>query len=116
MAGNALKIAATWIEVENWEYVALFIDDAGDTLHIIADEFEGVTDSLYNDMYNAMHWIDVNWPSDGAIDMDAILSAIWNSDKLRWFHFINYIDSMRAGIWNTEIYDTHLAEWYRHFS
>ena len=52
----------------------------------------------------------------GEIDMDAILDAIWNSDKLRWFHFINYIDAMRGGIWNTEIYETHLAEWYRHFS
>jgi len=52
----------------------------------------------------------------GAIDMDTILDAIWNSDKLRWFHFINYIDAMRGGIWNTEIYETHLAEWYRHFS
>ncbi len=52
----------------------------------------------------------------GAVTMDSILEAMWDSDKLRWFHFINYIDSMRAGIWNTEIYETHLAEWYRHFS
>jgi len=50
------------------------------------------------------------------IDMDKILDAMWDSDKLRWFHFINYIDSMRAGIWNVEIYETHLADWYRHFS
>ncbi len=54
--------------------------------------------------------------SGAEVTMDAILNAIWNSDKLRWFHFINYIDSMRAGIWNTEIYGEHLAEWYRHFS
>lgn len=50
------------------------------------------------------------------LSMDAILETIYDSDKLRWFHFINYIDAMRAGIWNTEIYETHLAEWYRHFS
>lgn len=50
------------------------------------------------------------------VDMDAILAAMYDSDKLRWFHFINYIDAMRAGIWNTEIYETHLADWYRHFS
>jgi len=55
-----------------------------------------------------------NWT--GAVDMDAILEAIWNSDKLRWFYFINYIDAMRAGIWNMEIYETHLADMYRHFS
>ena len=52
----------------------------------------------------------------GAVTMDSILDAMWDSDKLRNFHFINYIDSMRAGIWNTEIYETHLADWYRHFS
>lgn len=50
------------------------------------------------------------------LTMDKILDTIWESDKLRWFHFINYIDSMRAGIWNVEIYDKHLEEWYRHFS
>ncbi len=50
------------------------------------------------------------------LTMDAILDCMWNSDKLRWFHFINYIDSMRAGIWNTEIHTNHLEDWYRHFS
>lgn len=50
------------------------------------------------------------------LTMDKILDTIWESDKLRWFHFINYIDSMRAGIWNIEIYEKHLEEWYRHFS
>jgi len=52
----------------------------------------------------------------GAVNMDAILKAMWDGDLLRWFHFINFIDSMRAGIWNIEIYETHLADWYRHFS
>jgi len=51
-----------------------------------------------------------------SVTMEAILNAMWDSDKLRNFHFINYIDAMRGGIWNTEIYETHLAEWYRHFS
>ena len=67
----------------------------------------------------ALSWIDTNWPSNGEeyeLTMDKILDVIWKSDKLRWYHFINYIDAMRGGIWNTEIYETHLAEWYRHFS
>lgn len=55
-------------------------------------------------------------PDPYELTMDKILTTIWDSDKLRWFHFINYIDSMRAGIWNVEIYDKHLEEWYRHFS
>ena len=50
------------------------------------------------------------------VTMDAMLNAMWSGDLLRWFHFINYIDAMRGGIWNTEIYETHLAEWGRHFS
>lgn len=55
-------------------------------------------------------------PDPYVLTMDKILNVIWESDKLRWFHFINYIDSMRAGIWNTEIYEKHLEDWYRHFS
>lgn len=50
------------------------------------------------------------------VDMDAILAAMWNSEKLQSFHFVNYIDAMRASIWNTEIYEIHLQEWFRHFS
>ena len=50
------------------------------------------------------------------VTMDSILDAMWESDKLRNFHFINWIDAMRASIMNVEIYETHLAEWYRHFS
>ncbi|MBA7524149.1 hypothetical protein ES705_16286 [subsurface metagenome] len=63
------------------------------------------------------------WSPDGTdpfeaykLTMDKILETMYDSDKLRWFHFINYIDAMRAGIWNTEIYETHLADMYRHFS
>lgn len=75
--------------------------------------------TLYGRMFKTMDWIDTNWPSGAAeydLTLEKMLTAIWESDSLRWFHFINYIDSMRAGIWNLEIYDTHLAEWYRHFS
>ena len=50
------------------------------------------------------------------LTMDKMLEAMWDGDLLRWFHFVTYIDSMRAGIWNLEIYDTHLADLYRHFS
>jgi len=50
------------------------------------------------------------------LTMEKILDAMWESDILRSFHFINYIDAMRAGIWNTRISEKHLADWYRHFS
>jgi len=61
-----------------------------------------------------------NCIGDGAepyeLSMDKILDAMWDTDRLRSFHFINYIDAMRAGIWNDSIYEIHLLEWYRHFS
>lgn len=52
----------------------------------------------------------------GEVTMKMILDAMWDSDKLRNFHFVNYIDAMRASIWNIEIRESHLADWYRHFS
>lgn len=52
----------------------------------------------------------------GDVTMEKILDAMWESDKLRNFHFINWIDAMRAGIWNTEIKESHLVDWYEHFS
>ncbi len=68
-------------------------------------------------LYESIYWAAQSGNGDPYIlTMDKILDTIWESDKLRWFHFINYIDAMRAGIWNTEIYETHLADWYRHFS
>jgi len=70
-----------------------------------------------SDLYESIYWAaQGEAPPEYELTMDKILDVIWESDKLRWFHFINYIDSMRAGIWNTEIYDKHLEDWYRHFS
>ncbi len=51
----------------------------------------------------------------GGVDMDAILAAIWESTPLEIFFFVNYIDGMRASIWNKEIQETRLADIYRHF-
>lgn len=116
MLGNSLKGAAIYIAAQNWNFAALYLDSAGDDAHVISRHFSVDADSVYFAMYNTLHWIDDNMGGDVTLDMDAILQAMWDGDLLRWFHFINYIDSMRAGIWNIEVYDTHLQEWYRHFS
>jgi len=87
--------------------------------HATAMYFNMGASNMYDDMYAAMDWINDNWPSGGdpyELTMQKILDAMWDSDKLRNFHFINYIDAMRASIWNTEIYEAHLEDWYRHFS
>jgi len=111
-AGNALK-------VENFVAAGDNLDNAKDSAHAAAMAFQLGGSNIYDNMYDALHWIDVNWPSGGEeyeLTMEKILEAMWDADKLRNFHFINYIDAMRASIWNVEIYETHLAEWYRHFS
>lgn len=114
--GNALTAAGTYVGIQNWAFAKLFLHDAGDLARQVSRDFSVDADSLYYYMYDAMHWIDGNIGDGEELTMDAILQAMWDSDKLRNFHFINYIDAMRASIWNVEIYETHLAEWYRHFS
>lgn len=114
--GNALKGAATYINAQNWYFAYLYLDAAGDAAHDVSRGFSVDAGSMYFVMYDALHWIDDNIGDGGEVTMDAILTAMWDTDKLRSFHFINYIDAMRAGIWNTEIYETHLQDWYRHFS
>lgn len=49
------------------------------------------------------------------LTMDKILDVLWDSDRTQSFEFINDIDAMRASIWNTEIIETSLENWYRHF-
>ena len=114
--GNALGGAATWVGAQNWAYAKIYLEAASGFAHEMAHilKFEG--DDVYDNMYDTLHYIDENIGGGVELDMEAILAAIWNGDVLRWFLFINFIDSMRAGIWNIEIYDTHLADWYRHFS
>lgn len=122
LARNNLYYAGDSIAAENWA-------DAKTKLYVAADELGYVAryllqddvfyKGLRRDWKDALQWINDNWPTGGdpyELTMDKILEAVWDGDLLRWFHFINYIDSMRAGIWNIEIYETHLADWYRHFS
>lgn len=114
--GNSLKGAAIYIDAENWGFAALYLDSAGDDAHVISRHFSVDLDSIYYAMYETLSWIDSNIGGGGEVDMDAILAAMWDTDKLRSFHFINYIDAMRASIWNTEIYESHLTDWYIHFA
>ena len=121
-AAADLRKAGDHIQANQWVSANTDIHSAADALGAAAyDAFwvGGFGHSLTMFWRNALYWIDDNWPSNGEeyeLTMDKILTAMWDSDKLRNFHFINYIDAMRGGIWNTEIYETHLAEWYRHFS
>lgn len=117
--GTGLHLAADAILAQNWSNAHDYLESAAQNCWDASRVFRYGTDPLYDVAYNALHWIDLNWPSNGEeyeLTIEKMLTAMWDGDLLRWFHFVNYIDSMRAGIWNIEIYDTHLAEWYRHFS
>ena len=50
------------------------------------------------------------------LTMAKIMDAVWLSTPLETFFFVNYVDAMRAAIWNKEISETRLVELYRHFS
>lgn len=93
----------------------------GQALEYVRDMFESHIGSGFSVLaassipHYAMHSYIATLFNGGDVTMEAMLEAMWDSDKLRNFHFINYIDAMRASIWNTEVYETHLAEWYEHF-
>lgn len=123
-ARNHISQAGVYIGSQNWALAQGEMSDAANDFgyfvrNLLQDDV--FHQGLRRNWKDALEWVNDNWPTVDPVDpyeltMDKILNAIWDSDKLRWFHFINYIDSMRAGIWNTEIFETHLAEWYRHFS
>ena len=113
--GNALGGAAEWIGKQNWGYAEMYLDAAADYAHNMAHEFKFESAGVWTNMYNAMHWVDENIGGDGELTMQMILDAIWQSDKTQSFEFINDIDAMRASIWNMEIYEGSLENWYRHF-
>lgn len=85
----------------------------------IRQQYMGASPSMRNTTYDILHYIDDNL-NGGAppyeLTMQKILDAMWDTDKLRTFHFINYLDAMRASIWNVEVYESHLTDWYLHFS
>lgn len=98
----------------NWGQCHTICDNINVYLDYARDALTSGVDCVKYQWHSAFMWINDNW--GGTITMDMILQAIWDSDSLRWFHFINYIDAMRAGIWNKEIMATHLTNWYIHFS
>jgi len=55
---------------------------------------------IKGDLYNALHWIDLNWDGDGAVDMDAILNAMLVSSFDQLQKFIGIVDAYRVALWN----------------
>jgi len=96
-------------------YLVYAVDCLCTVFNYLADLTETAYDQSH--LYESIYWAAQSGAGDPyVLDMEKILNAMWDSDKLRSFHFINYIDAMRASIWNTEIFEIHLEEWYIHFS
>ena len=115
-AQQAYSGASNPVDKLHFGFATYAIECNANAIRNLAATFESRYDQSY--LYEAIYWAryDTGDGEEYELTMEKILETIWNSDQLRWFLFINFIDSMRAGIWNIEIYDTHLAEWYRHFS
>jgi len=64
----------------------------------------------------ALDWIDSNWPGDGAaVDMNAILTALWGSANWQTLLFVAYIDAMRGSISEKTVTEKAMADYLRHF-
>ena len=118
---NDFTSLASWLTAEGNPNSGAVVTALVSKIQTIKNLYMGATPSMRNTTYDILHYIDENLnggppPDPYVLTMDKILAALWDTDKLRNFQFINFIDAMRASIWNVEIYETHLAEWYRHFS
>ncbi len=114
-AGSMLQNAGNAIKIQQFASCGTNLINAKDNLHAAALAFQVGASNMYDNMYAAMHWIDNNIGGGGSVDMEAILAAMWAGNKLENFHFITYIDAMRASIWNVEIMEQHLESDYMHF-
>ena len=84
----------------------------------LRDKYSTAIGSYRIRLINTLQWINDNWPEgvEYELTMAKIMDAVWLSSPLETFFFVNYIDAMRAAIWNKEISEEKLHELYRHFS
>lgn len=57
---------------------------------------------------NPLQWINDNWPDGGAVDMDAIINAMFTATFNELEKFIGLVDAYRLALWNAPFN----AEWY----
>ena len=121
-ARNDIFTAGTHIGNQSWTNAKNSLQQCADSIGQFlkyAYQDDVWYESMRRDWKDALYWINDNWPSGGdpyELTMQKILDTIWASNKLESFHFVSYIDAMRASIWNVKINEQHLQEWYNHFS
>ena len=66
--------------------------------------------------YDALKWINTNWPTTSAVTMDDIINAMLTADPSQVDYFIGLVDAYRVAIWdkpfNEEFYMA-LAEGFK---
>lgn len=118
-ARNHLYYAGDNIAAQNWSAAKDSLYQAANYFGYVGGHLHGTND-VSDNIFDALYWIEDNWPEvDGdpyVLTMQKIMDEIWLSSPLETFFFVNYIDAMRAAIWNKEISAEKLHELYRHFS
>lgn len=71
-------------------------------------------DPFYPDM-PIPHFLEFHTGENGAVDMDAILSAMWESKEWQTLLFVTRIDAMRGSISEKTVTEKAMADQLRHF-
>lgn len=118
-ARNHLTHAGTFIGVQDWVNAKIQLHSAADDFgyfnrYLLQDDvfYKG----LLRDWKDAFEWINNNWPSNGEVTMDAILTAMITSDFDELQKFIGLVDAYRVAIWNAPFNADFYAALARGFS
>ncbi|MBA7700806.1 hypothetical protein ES703_109530 [subsurface metagenome] len=115
--GGKLDSAGYYIGIQNWASAEAQLEAAKNYARDAADEIYKVGSSIHYWTWKAFESInDFEFPEAEPLTMEALLDLLWKSTKLETYFFVNYIDSMRASIWNIKIDPSRLDELYRHFT
>ncbi|GAI82901.1 unnamed protein product, partial [marine sediment metagenome] len=102
-AADSLQSAGAQLYDEGHQYAGTSLINAHNSLEFAAYRIGYSTmeaDRLSVRIPAAFALIDTNWPSDGEVDMDAILNAMLVADFDQLQKFIGIVDAYRVAIWN----------------
>lgn len=110
-AADSLQSAGDNIAVLNWSGAANSLYAAHNQLEYAAGYMgynPGSWNGLDDNFDSIFSLIDDNWPSDGAVTMDAIVSAMLGANESQYTYFVGLIDAYRSALWdapfNAEFY------------
>jgi len=99
-AYNSIATAGGCIFLKDWTGARDALYNASDYLMYAMGHFYLSTSSISKHTKNALQWINDNWPTAGAVTMDAILSAMVSAKFSQLQYFIGIEDAYRVALWN----------------